>query len=63
MKEVTLMFPDSHSLLAFVLTEKNKGLDIKTFELKASGLLSEEQIVTACKKYKAVLQKKLGNAS
>ena len=57
MREVELVFADSSSLVAFVLREQIRGLDVKTFELKVIGLLNDEQILIACSKYGAVLQK------
>jgi hypothetical protein len=57
MRDVTLVFPDSNLLAAFVLMEAIKGLDVKSCELKVSGQLTAQQITTACTTYRATVQK------
>ena len=57
MKEVVLVFPDSHSLTEFILVYKINNIDVSSCSRTLTGKLSDELISIACSKHKAEIQK------
>lgn len=58
MPNVVLLFPNTSSIAAFVLENKVPGAQINSTEQSLSADLSEDQIVTACTRYGALLKGK-----
>ena len=55
MKQVTLYFPDTTKLAAFILSERIAGIVTNSLEGSLYGKLTDRQIATACTHYNAVL--------
>lgn len=53
MKRVVLVFPDATKMTEFLLTCRIAGAEINSIENSLSGILSEQQIQTACETYEA----------
>ena len=58
MKNVVLFFPYMINLMAFVITEELKGIDIHPGDSFLRALLKEDQILKACSSYGAIIVKK-----
>jgi hypothetical protein len=57
MKRVVLIFPDTTRLSQFLLEKKVTKAIVNTSKKSLSGLIAEEQINEACKKYSAKVKR------
>jgi hypothetical protein len=55
--KVELIFPDTVRILAFIMECKVSGVEINSYFLKVTGLFTNDQVLTACGKYGAILNK------
>jgi hypothetical protein len=60
MKYVVLYFPTSFDLARFILDEQVAGVETFAVDASLKGTLTDEQIVTACTKYKGIIRSMKG---
>jgi hypothetical protein len=58
LEKITLIFPDSASIVDFILTHRISGIHINSTERSLTATLTSEQVKLAATRYKAHSQKK-----
>jgi hypothetical protein len=59
MKKTVLVFPDTSSMVDFLLIYRVKGVETNSVDLTISGRMSEELATTAVAEYGAEIKKKV----
>ena len=54
MNQTTLIFPDSSSIVGFLIANSISNAEVKSSENKLTAMLSDDDVIKACEDYEAI---------